>query len=71
MNDLMELIGEALDAGEPIDNVIPYDLRGYPMGARIQILSIYATYGTDPERVKVCNRKLKEMFSNAGGTDSL
>lgn len=62
MNDLMEQIGERLDAGEDLEGLIPYDLSGYSDTTIIQILSIYVTYGSDPERVKACREKLKEVL---------
>ena len=53
MNDLMDQIGAALDAGEDLEDIIPYDLSGFSENNRIQVLSIYITYGKDPERVEI------------------
>lgn len=62
MIDLMEQIGEALAAGEPVDDIIPYDLKGFSTGDTVQLLSIMITYGNNPERVRTCKEKLKELF---------
>lgn len=58
----MEQVGEALAAGEPVDEIIPYDLKGFSTGDTVQLLSIMITYGQDPERVRTCKEKLKELF---------
>lgn len=62
MIDFWEEIGDALDAGQPVDDIIPYDLRGFTEGDTVQLLSIMITYGADPERVRTCKEKLKELF---------
>jgi hypothetical protein len=62
MNDLMDQIGAALDAGEDLEELIPYDLSGFSENNRIQVLSIYITYGKDPARVEICRQKLKECW---------
>lgn len=62
MIDFWEEIGDALDAGQPVDDIIPYDLRGFSEGDTVQLLSIMITYGADPDRVRICKEKLKELF---------
>ena len=62
MNDLMDQIGAALDAGEDLEYLIPFDLSGFSENNRIQVLSIYITYGKDPERVEICRQKLRECW---------
>lgn len=66
MIELMEELGAALSAGESIDDIMPLDLSGYSEANRIELLSIYITYGSDPDRVEVCKEKLKEMYRYAG-----
>ena len=71
MNDLMDQIGAALDAGEDLEDLIPFDLSGFSENNRIQVLSIYITYGKDPERVRICREKLKECWKNESRTERI
>ena len=65
MIEIMEEIGAALAAGESIDDIIPLDLTCYTEANRVELLSIYITYGTDTDRVNVCKEKLKELYRYA------
>lgn len=62
MSDLLYAILEAVGNGEPIE-WIPYDISGYKPTEQMQIYSLYATYGQDPERRRLCKRKYKEVLA--------
>lgn len=62
MSEILEAIAE-----DPYNiEWIPLDLSGCTWSERIQIYSIYATYGKDPERRKLCRKKWKEELKHAG-----
>lgn len=64
MNDeFWELIDETIEKGDPVDDLIPYDISDLCESDRIKLLSIMITYGTDPRRVAVCRRKIIENAS--------
>lgn len=56
--DLWAEIDQAIKEGRPIDNLIPYSLDNVDFDDYQRLLSIYITYGQDPERRAVCARKL-------------
>ena len=66
---------ERLEAGEKIDDIMPYDLTGFSPALAVQILAAYSTYGEDPERRQLCKKKwhdiLEGRLTDEGRTDSL
>lgn len=74
MNNGIDLI-DRLDAGEKIDDIMPYDLSGFSQSLRVQVLALYATYGEDPERRAICKKKwhdiLEGRLTDEGRTESL
>lgn len=51
----------AVFLGEPIEDITPLDLTGASESDRMEILYMYAKYGKDPERKKLCEEKLREV----------
>ena len=74
MNNGIDLF-DRLDAGEKIDDLMPYDLAGYSNSIRIQLYALYATYGEDQERRKLCKQKwhdiLEGRLTDESRSDSL
>lgn len=66
MSDLLLEILEAVGEDEPIE-WIPLDLRGLKVTEQMQIYALYAEFGQDPDRRKLCKRKYKEVLAYAGG----
>lgn len=61
MNNGLDIF-DRLDAGEKIDDLMPYDLAGYSQSIRIQLYALYATYGEDPARRALCKRKWHDIL---------
>lgn len=61
MNKLVRDLQLACFYGEPIEDMVPYDLTGYRLEDVREILYIYEKYGGDPERVRLCKIKRKEL----------
>lgn len=53
---------DRLEAGEDIDDIMPYDLSGFTQSMRIQVLAMYATYGKDQERRELCRKKWHDIL---------
>lgn len=74
MNNGLDIF-DRLDAGERIDDLMPYDLSGYSNAIRIQLYALYATYGEDPARRALCRRKwhdiLEGRLTDESRTDSV
>lgn len=58
MNDIFD----RLEAGEKIDDIMPYDLTGFSKTQAVQILAAYATFGEDQERRKICKQKWRDIL---------
>lgn len=69
MSDLLFQILEAVGNRESIE-WIPLDLRGVKESEQMQIYALYAEFGEDPARRKICKRKYKEVIGYAAGRDS-
>lgn len=69
MSDLLFQILEDVGNNESIE-WIPLDLRGLNVSEQMQIYALYAEFGEDPERRKICKRKYKEVIGYAAGRDS-
>lgn len=65
MNKVAEM-KRAIFFEEPIEEITPMDLTGAPVDQKLEILYLYSKYGKDPERVKLCEQKLKEVRDAAG-----
>lgn len=61
MNNGLDIF-DRLDAGEKIDDLMPYDLAGYSQSIRIQLYALYATYGEDPARRALCRKKWHDIL---------
>lgn len=61
------MIDDALDRGQPIEELIPRDLSGLSEMEYIQVLGVMITYGNDKKRVADCRRKLIEYESRRKG----
>ena len=66
-DDFWMKIDEALDAGTPVDDLIPLDLTGLSEMEYVQVLGVMITYGEDKKRVADCRRKLIEDESRRKG----
>lgn len=66
MSDLLFQILEDVGNSEPIE-WIPLDLRGVKVSEQMQIYALYAEFGEDPERRKICKRKYQEVIGYAAG----
>lgn len=53
---------DRLEAGEDIDDIMPYDLSGFTQSMRIQVLAMYATYGKDQARRELCRKKWHDIL---------
>lgn len=62
-DDFWIMIDEAIDSGQPVDDLIPRDCVGLSEMEYLQILAVLATYGKDHNRRKQCKRKLIEYES--------
>ena len=67
-DDFWEMVDQAIEAEDPVDDLIPYDLSNICESDRIKMYSVMITYGKDPRRVAVCRRKIIE---NAGRRNSI
>ena len=67
-DDFWEMIDQAIESGDPVDDLIPYDISDLCERDLIKVLSVMITYGKDPRRVAVCRRKIIE---NAGRRNSI
>ena len=52
------LLDEALEHGESIDSIIPYDCSGMSEMEYLQILAVLETYSDIPERRELARKKL-------------
>lgn len=66
MNDIFD----RMEAGENIDDIMPYDLTGFSKTQAIQILAAYVTYGKDPERRKICKQKWRDILGGRLNVES-
>ena len=60
MNKIAEM-KRAIFFEESIEEITPMDLTGAPADQKLEIYYLYSKYGRDPERVKLCEQKLKEV----------
>ena len=65
MNKISEM-KRAIFFNESIEEITPMDMTGAPVDHKLEIYYLYAKYGKDPERVKLCEQKLKEVRDAAG-----
>lgn len=67
MNDILFAMMNAVNRGDPIEDLLPYDLSGLCGDDKRHILSMYILYGQDPERVKLCSKILKAGVQHVSG----
>lgn len=64
MNDVcntLEKIYKRFEAGEDIENIIPYDLSGFSKECIIEIFALYIKYGKNEERKAICKKGYDEL----------
>lgn len=66
MSDLLMAVLDAIGEHEDIE-FIPYDIRGMKLTEQMQIYALYAEFGKDPDRRKLCRKKYQEVIRYAAG----
>lgn len=53
---------DAINRGEDIERVIPFNMDGYPMDCYKEALALYIKYGKNKDRLEFCKKRLKEIL---------